>query len=201
MKRTSPQAVDYRRRFLEARIERGPECWRWLGPVNSSGYGTANLVGGRTVAHRAVYELLVGSVPPEMQLDHMCHNEDAACPGGECRHRLCVNPAHLVIATPRENVSRGKTPPALNLAKETCPNGHPYARRDRRGWRKCPTCDLARQEAKRRAAGIPASRVGSSHCRHGHEYTPENTRWSKGYRYCKACDRARSLVRAAGRAS
>jgi HNH endonuclease len=27
-----------------------------------------------------------------------------------------------------------------------------------------------------------------THCPHGHEYTPENTRWYRGRRYCRACN-------------
>lgn len=28
-----------------------------------------------------------------------------------------------------------------------------------------------------------------SHCNHGHGYTPENTYWNNGKRYCRACHR------------
>jgi hypothetical protein len=33
-----------------------------------------------------------------------------------------------------------------------------------------------------------------THCKHGHEYTPENTRTYRGMRRCKTCDRIRSNV-------
>lgn len=29
-----------------------------------------------------------------------------------------------------------------------------------------------------------------THCRNGHEYTPENTHWYRGDRYCRSCQRA-----------
>ena len=33
--------------------------------------------------------------------------------------------------------------------------------------------------------------VNKTHCNHGHEFTPENTRIHKGWRVCKACCRRR----------
>lgn len=172
-------------------------CWHWTGSINNRGYGVANLPGGkRDGAHRLVYKQMCGEIPDSKPLDHQCHNRDETCAGGNtCLHRRCVNPDHLEPATPHENVLRGKTRPALNLAKDTCPKGHPYSRADKRGWRKCGTCELERQRQQRREAGIPERKLWQSHCPHGHEYTPENTRWSKGNRYCKACDAER--IRAA----
>lgn len=37
-------------------------------------------------------------------------------------------------------------------------------------------------------------RFGVTHCVHGHEYTPENTRWLRGQRVCIVCARERSRV-------
>lgn len=46
---------------------------------------------------------------------------------------------------------------------------------------------LAASNAKARA---------KTHCKHGHEYTPENTRYDKkGHRMCRACGRVDSLRR------
>ncbi len=36
-----------------------------------------------------------------------------------------------------------------------------------------------------------------THCKHNHEYTPENTRHHNGQRFCRACDRERSRKRRA----
>ena len=34
--------------------------------------------------------------------------------------------------------------------------------------------------------------MGKTHCKHGHEYTPENTAiWDEGYRRCRECSRIR----------
>lgn len=90
------------------------------------------------MAHRAVYEALVGPIPPELELDHLCRNP------------ACVNPAHLEPVTRKENVRRGY-------------------------W-------------------------GKNHCKHGHVYDDENTRWytfknGKKVRFCRTCERQRSRLR------
>lgn len=61
---------------------------------------------GRTAhVHRLVAVHFHGPIPAGLVVDHTCHNADAACSGrsGECRHRLCLNPAHLrlVVRTKR----------------------------------------------------------------------------------------------------
>ena len=38
---------------------------------------------------------------------------------------------------------------------------------------------------------IAKIRRGRTHCVHGHELSLENIRWSKGYRKCRSCDKAR----------
>jgi hypothetical protein len=47
------------------------------------------------MAHRFAYELLVGPIPEDLELDHLC------------RVRHCVNPAHLEPVTHLENILRG----------------------------------------------------------------------------------------------
>lgn len=177
--------------YLADRIERGPDCWPWLGSVDAvSGYGVANIPGRRTGAHRAVYELLVGPIPGGLTLDHQCHNRDRFCKGGRsCLHRRCVNPAHLEPVSRGENSRRGRGTPAVNLTKKRCPKGHEYDWVDPRGWRKCSICVREKATARLRAAGVKPTRKGTPDCKHGHPYTPENTRWSNGKRHCKECDR------------
>lgn len=47
-------------------------CWMWKGHVAKSGYGLTSM-GDRTVsAHRAAYELFVGPIPDELEIDHLC---------------------------------------------------------------------------------------------------------------------------------
>lgn len=90
------------------KVDKTDGCWLWTGAL-SNGYGQVGIAGGATTeyAHRWAYEQLVGAIPRGMQLDHLCHNADASCPGGaSCAHRRCVNPAHLEPVTNVENMRR-----------------------------------------------------------------------------------------------
>jgi hypothetical protein len=81
-------------------------CWPWTGFVGPNGYPYA----GSRLAHRVVYEALVGPIPEGLQLDHLCHTLDRTCPGGPtCRHRRCVSPGHLEPVTGQENAERATT--------------------------------------------------------------------------------------------
>ena len=73
-------------------------CWIWTGRLNRNGYGRAYWCGLEPVAHRLVYELLIGAIPPGLVLDHLC------------RRRECVNPQHLEPVTIRVNTLRGEAP-------------------------------------------------------------------------------------------
>lgn len=69
-------------------------CWLWRHP-SENGYGRIRVNRKTMWAHRIGYELLVGPIPPELELDHLC------------RVPACVNPAHLEPVTHRENLRRG----------------------------------------------------------------------------------------------
>lgn len=74
-------------------------CWQWVGRVNNTGYGRAQVYLRRryrfTGAHRASWMAHRGPIPPGLALDHLCRN------------RLCINPDHLEPVTPKENTRRG----------------------------------------------------------------------------------------------
>ena len=127
-------------------LSAGPDgCWMWLASVGGGGYGRISLGGadgGWAVAHRVVYELLVGPIPDGLVIDQLC------------RVRACVNPRHLEPVTHAENIRRG----LRGRMVTHCPRGHEYDVANTRYWRgrrDCRTCDrdLKRtQRAARRAA-------------------------------------------------
>jgi hypothetical protein len=91
-------------------------CWLSTYALGRDGYTQVRPPGGGLVrmTHTVVFEALVGPVPPGLQLDHLC------------RVRCCCNPDHLEPVTGRENLLRGNTFQAANVAKTHCPQGHPY---------------------------------------------------------------------------
>jgi hypothetical protein len=137
-------------------INEDTQCWEWIGYISSEGYARAHLrlEQEKVFIHRFMYELVYGDVPDEMQVDHSCHNKDMACEdGSSCRHRRCVNPSHLQLATPKANTLAGKTPAALNRKKRYCLRGHVFDAEntaiDVRGSRNCRLCARDRTRARR----------------------------------------------------
>lgn len=76
-------------------IDDSTGCWLWTGSVMPIGYGQLSVFGRNISAHRFSFELYKSSVPPGMDIDHLC------------RARKCVNPAHLEIVSRSTNLCRG----------------------------------------------------------------------------------------------
>lgn len=55
------------------------------------------------------------------------------------------------------------------------------------------TTQLERRKLRRHGTlepvpeGMAAINAAKTHCKWGHEFTPENTRWSNGHRSCRTC--------------
>lgn len=114
----------------------GP-CWIWTGCISEKGYGHVRGLDGRvTRAHRLVFLLTKGPIPPNCEPDHVC------------RVRACVNPNHLQLVTHQENTLRSLGPTAINAQKTCCHNGHPFdrvwKRKDGRTERGCSICEKKR---------------------------------------------------------
>jgi hypothetical protein len=75
----------------------GTSCWLWIGSLNfPEGYGELRVTPGRKVyAHRFAYELLMGPISEDEELDHR-----PACP------KRCVNPAHMESVSHKRNIER-----------------------------------------------------------------------------------------------
>ncbi len=73
----------------------GCTCWVWTGSLDTSGYAKFKLRGKTIIAHRYVYDRLIGPIDDDMTIDHLCD-----------RHRACVNPSHFELVTRSENSRR-----------------------------------------------------------------------------------------------
>lgn len=126
------------------RIDATGDCWEWTGYIRPDGYPhTTMMVNGvqkQKLAHRVVYEMLVGDIPDGLDIDHLC------------RVRHCVKPDHLEPVTRSENMKRsGAIAQGLHRiheekrARTHCSNGHEFTeentkwRTDNNG-RRCRTC-------------------------------------------------------------
>lgn len=117
-------------RFM-SKTEKTKDCWLFNGS-KSNGYGQFWIGKKKFLAHRWIYERLIGEIPHGLQIDHLCRN------------RGCVNPDHLEVVT--------------------------------------------NQEQQRRKS------ESQTHCKHGHEFTKENTYLYNNKRNCRACGRRRGLI-------
>jgi len=145
---------DRTRDLLAARaVETTAGCLLWQGYVTEWGYGRISYRGSAQAAHRVAFLLATGSLPADMDVDHLCHTRDDSCPGGvTCQHRRCVNPDHMELVTHAENTRRS-TP----ARKTRCRNGHErnavntYTHAGRRSCRPCNAAAVRRR--KQRLAG------------------------------------------------
>lgn len=124
-----------------------PGCWPWLGHCSRNGYGRLRYAGVGRMAHRFVFEHLVGAIPTGLVIDHLCRN-----------HR-CVNPEHLEPVTQAENVRRGVGPALARerWAQQThCKHGHEFTPANTHlngaGSRECRACKALRARLARSAA-------------------------------------------------
>lgn len=103
--------------------------------ITTNGYSRIRINGQRIQAHRWAYELLNGSVPMGLVVDHMCGN------------RTCVAPDHLRAITQQENIIAGKH----NIDNRThCNKGHLFEGNimvRKNGKRECAECNRLRARA------------------------------------------------------
>lgn len=112
-------------------------CWQWHACRDALGYGRVWDGANTRLAHRVVYELLVGPVPVGLEIDHLCRNTS------------CVNPEHLEAVTHRTNIQRSG--PAT---RRFCPRGHEYTPENTyyqtpKRSRACRLCHRDRERVRR----------------------------------------------------
>lgn len=172
-------------------------CWNWIGFQDGKGYGRVSMLGRPRMAYRVAYELYCERIPDGLHLDHLCRNPK------------CCNPEHLEPVTHAENVRRGHGPEVARtrwLKQSHCKHGHALSGENliiTTRQRVCRTCVNERKKEYRArlqprkgrnltglkyGAHISAEkRRNATHCKNGHEWTPENTGTQASGRYCKAC--------------
>ena len=131
-------------------------CLRWTSGL-AHGYGLIR--DGKAVlrAHRVTFAALVGPIPTGLHVAHLCHDLAViagTCEGGHsCLHRSCVQPSHLGLQTPRENVLAGLSFAAQHAQQSSCVHGHPFTAANTyprpNGSRSCRACGNARSSTIR----------------------------------------------------
>lgn len=122
-------------RILE-KISFSDGCWEWLAARNKGGYGMVCWEKKMRIAHRVVYEILVGEITPSLHAHH------------KCRNRGCVNPEHVLLLSAHDHAllhpDSNQSWRDKQHARTHCSAGHeltPDNTKHKNGRRICRICD------------------------------------------------------------
>src|SRR5438132_8227606 len=135
-----PKDIEFdpeRRFWSHVQVPDKDGCLLWVGSTTTEKqpYGRFWYNGKCVLPHRWIYERLVGHIPENQELDHLC------------RKTLCMNVLHLEPISHGDNIRRGISG-LVNGARQRsithCPRGHPYSLENtyvrKSGRRSCRTC-------------------------------------------------------------
>ncbi len=137
----TPRIQRHEKLFLSKAVKTPSGCLEWTGYLDKDGYGKFGMWGmwDETHCHRISYKMFKGEIDEGMVVDHVCRN------------RKCINPDHLRLVTPRQNVLENSNGVAAkNKKKKVCKRGHlltgENVRIDERGNRWCYECHRERSK-------------------------------------------------------
>jgi hypothetical protein len=142
----STEPADIAERLLSRVVledENFPEngCWLWQDALTDRGYASFRIRRRTYNAHRWLYEWKYGSLPDDIQLDHLC------------RTRRCINWTHLEPLTQKQHSLRTPENSGWFTTPTRCKHGHEltpeniytYRTSDGHTHQHCRTCRRERQ--------------------------------------------------------